>query len=333
MNDFRDFRGEARQLDDIDLPRIGHRLGVGEDEIHAVIDVEAAGGAWDARGRPKMLFEPHRFYKNLGAGENRDRAVREGLAYVSWGEKPYPKDSYPRLVQAMAIDETAALKSASWGLGQVLGENHAMVGFDSVQDMVLATLDDADRHLEMMVAFILAAKLDGHLRAHEWAKFARGYNGSQYAKLGYDTKLAAAFKRWAKIRDTPWSPADEIRVPIPTPRPQEQPIIISQPAPEPIVPAPIGHNGGPALEPAKPLTPFEQMNKPVTGAAVGTGVMMPGAALALLLQSSGWLPVEWSSGVNATAFGVLVGWAFTQLGNFVGAYRARDLRFTPKQGS
>ena len=123
MNDFRQFRREARRLDDIDLPRIGYRIKVGEDEVHAVIDVEAAGGAWDAQGRPKMLFEPHRFFRNLGPGSSRDRAGAAGLVYKSWGEQPYPKDSYPRLVEAIKIDETAALKSASWGLGQILGEN------------------------------------------------------------------------------------------------------------------------------------------------------------------------------------------------------------------
>jgi hypothetical protein len=283
MIDFRDFCGEARPLDDIDLPRLGHRLGVGEDEIHAVIDVEAAGGAWDARGRPKMLFEPHRFYKNLGAGPKRDRAVREGLAYPSWGEKPYPKDSYPRLIQAMVIDETAALKSASWGLGQVLGENHEMVGFDTVQDMVLATLDDADRHLEMMVAFILAAKLDDELRAHDWAKFARGYNGPQYAKNAYHTKLANAFKRWSRIKDTAWSP-EAVAAPLAPTYTEGEAIALPELAPIPAS-SPIGHNGGPALEPvapSKPLTPLQQMNKPVQGAKTGTASATLGGALLVL---------------------------------------------------
>lgn len=37
------FKGRAKRLDDVDLPRIGHQIGVGEDEIHAFMDVEAAG--------------------------------------------------------------------------------------------------------------------------------------------------------------------------------------------------------------------------------------------------------------------------------------------------
>jgi len=284
MDRFNGFTGVARPLDDIDLPRIGHRIRVGEDEVHAVIDVEAAGGAWDAKGRPKMLFEPHRFYKNLGPGAVRDRAVREGLAYPKWGTRPYPKDSYPILVRAMALDETAALKSASWGLGQILGENHAMIGYDTPQDMVFAFLDDAEVHLEAMIAFILAAKLDGKLRAHDWAGFARGYNGPQYAEHGYHTRLESAYKRWAKIRDTPWSPADElIRVPIPTPRP------------DPVVP--LGHNGGPPLievvppplPPPAPPQPTGSATSKAKGGAIGTTLVAP---VLILFAKFGWIPPE-----------------------------------------
>ncbi|GGD29182.1 N-acetylmuramidase domain-containing protein [Aureimonas glaciei] len=209
MTDFRGFKGAAKPLDDIDLPKLGARISVGEDEIHAVIDVEASGGAWDRQGRPKMLFEPHVFYRNLSVAA-RDKAVLAGLAYPKWGEKPYPADSYPRLLQAMAIDETAALKASSWGLGQILGENFAMAGFASPQAMVLAFLDDAEAHLEAMVAFIIAAGLDDDIRRHDWSGFARGYNGPGYAKNRYHLKLATAFAKWSKIKDTPWSPADAV---------------------------------------------------------------------------------------------------------------------------
>ncbi|GGD24502.1 N-acetylmuramidase domain-containing protein [Aureimonas glaciei] len=209
MTDFRGFKGAAKPLDDIDLPKLGARVSVGEDEIHAVIDVEASGGAWDRQGRPKMLFEPHVFYRNL-SGAARDKAVAVGMAYPKWGTKPYPADSYPRLLQAMAIDETAALKAASWGLGQILGENFAMAGFASPQAMVLAFLDDAEAHLEAMVAFIIAAGLDDDIRRHDWSGFARGYNGPGYAKNRYHLKLATAFAKWSKIKDTPWSAADAV---------------------------------------------------------------------------------------------------------------------------
>lgn len=198
------FTGPAKKIEDIDLPRVGARIGVGEDEIHAVMDVEAAGSGFDKRGRPKMLFEPHVFYRNLSV-EKRSQAVQEGLAYKNWKRGAYPADSYPRLTKAMLIDETAALRSASWGLGQILGENHRAAGYPTVQAMVTDFTLDEDNHLEAMIRFIVTNKLDQHIRSHNWAAFARGYNGPGYATHGYHTKLAAAYRKWGRIKDTPYS--------------------------------------------------------------------------------------------------------------------------------
>lgn len=208
------FTGKAKRLDDIDLPRIASRIGVGEDEIHAVLDVETSGSGFDAKGRPKMLFEPHVFYRLLGPGPKRDAAVKAGLAYPKWGEKPYPKDSYPRLAKAMEINAEMALRSASWGLAQIMGENFSMVGYVSAYAMVEAFLDDEEAHLDAMVTFIIRAGLDDELREHDWAGFARGYNGPGYAKHNYHGRLAAAFAKWSKIKDTPW---DGLRRPIDAP--------------------------------------------------------------------------------------------------------------------
>lgn len=213
----REFRGAARRLDDIDLPRIGALVGVGEDELHAVLEVETRGGGFDAQGRPKMLFEPHIFWRELGPSAARDRAEREGLAYRRWGERRYPGDSYPRLRAAMLIDQEAALRSASWGLAQVMGFNHGMVGYPTAADMVAAFLDDEETHLEAMMEFIRGAGLDDELRRHDWRGFARGYNGPGYEKHGYHTRLAAAYAKWREIPDTPFEVDRTIPVPIPRP--------------------------------------------------------------------------------------------------------------------
>ncbi|MER9829153.1 N-acetylmuramidase domain-containing protein [Mesorhizobium sp. M0134] len=199
------FKGAAKRITDLDIPRIGAIIGVGEDEIHAFMDVEAAGSGFDRYGRPKLLFEPHVFYRNL-SGAKRAAAVKVGVAYAKWGAKPYPKDSYPRLVAAMAIDETAALKSASWGLTQILGENFKAAGYPTVQAMVQAFMDDEAAHLEATVKLLVAWKVDDDLRAHRWPVVADTWNGPGYKKNRYDSKLAAAYAKWQRIRDTPYSP-------------------------------------------------------------------------------------------------------------------------------
>lgn len=203
----KDFKGRAKRLDDIDLPKIGATIGVGEDHIHAVLDVESRGSGFDTLNRPTMLFEPHIFWRELGPGRNRDKAVAAGLAYPNW-RRDYPRDSYPRLKAAMEIDETAALKSASWGLGQVMGFNHVAAGWPSVLAFVAAMCDDEENHLKAMIGFIKTNRLDDEIRRHDWAGFARGYNGAGFAANQYDVRLARAFRRWQGIPDTKWSPAD-----------------------------------------------------------------------------------------------------------------------------
>lgn len=200
-----DFKGRAKRLDAIDLPRTGKTIGVGEDEIRAVLEVESRGSGFDKSGRPIILFEPHVFWRLLGKGTKRIAAEKASLAYAKWGAHPYPRDSYPRLIAAIKIDETAAMKACSWGLPQIMGENFAAAGYGSVQEMVEAFCEDEENHLVAMVRFIVKAGLAGKIKAHDWAGFARGYNGPGYAKNRYDTRLAAAFAKWKKIPDTPFN--------------------------------------------------------------------------------------------------------------------------------
>jgi hypothetical protein len=209
------FKGRAKRLDDVDLPRIGHEIGVGEDEIHAVLEVEAAGSGFDSQGRVKALYEPHIAWRQ-SSGAVRDRLAKANLAYPAW-KRDYPKDSYPRIEAAMAIDETVALKSTSWGLGQIMGFNCVAAGFASPQAMVTAFADDEENHLEAMIRFIVTNNLDDEIRRHDWAGFARGYNGAGYKANKYDAKLAAAFAKWRRIKDTPWSPGAAAPAPAPVP--------------------------------------------------------------------------------------------------------------------
>lgn len=195
------FVGAAKKLTSLDIIEVGDIIGVGEDEIHAVMDVEAAGSGFDKKGRPRMLFEPHIFYRQL-KGAERAKAVNLGLAYQTWKRK-YPKDSYPRLKKAIKINRTAALKSASWGLGQVMGFNHELAGYTTVETMVVNFMADEENQLKGMIMFIKNNNLDDELRDHNWAGFARGYNGSGYRKNNYHIKLAKAFAKWQKIKDTP----------------------------------------------------------------------------------------------------------------------------------
>lgn len=195
------FTGRGERLGDVELGVIAQSIGVGEDELHAVIDVETPGNGFDEKGRPRMLFEPHIFYREL-AGEERQRAIEAGLAYPKW-KRSYPKDSYPRLQRAMEINREAAFRSASWGIGQVMGFNHKLADYPTAEAMVIDFVDSENAQLQGMVNFIRNAGLADELQRHDWAGFARGYNGAGYKNNDYDTKLAKRFAFWKNIPDTP----------------------------------------------------------------------------------------------------------------------------------
>ena len=228
------FVGLALPLADTDLPRYGSLIGVGEDEVHAFLEVETNGHGFDAQRRPKMLFEPHKFWAALD-GEAREAAVRAGVAYPKQGTRPYPADSYPALVVALSIDQDAALKSASWGLGQVLGSNYALTGYPDVLTYVQAMMAGEAQQLAAAIAFIKSTHLDDELRAHNWPAFARGYNGPNYAKFGYADKLAAAFAKWSKIKDTPWPVAASVTMAEALRAPGAHPTADGHLAPRPVV--------------------------------------------------------------------------------------------------
>jgi hypothetical protein len=207
------FTGTGERLSANCVERSAALIGCEPAALRAVIEVEAAGSGFDAKARPKMLFEPHLFYAGL-SGPARAQALAQGLAYKRWGEKPYPRTSeenYRRLALAMRLDEDAALRACSWGLPQILGANHAKAGYSGAADMVADMLTGENAQIEAMARFIIASNLAKPLRERNWAAFARGYNGPGYAKNAYDKKLASAFARFARARAPQLSPPrDEV---------------------------------------------------------------------------------------------------------------------------
>lgn len=199
------FVGTGRRLAQGDVGEAARAIGIETAVLLAFLEVEAAGRGFDSQSRPKMLFEPHVFWRNL-AGALRDRAAALGLAYKAW-KRNYPADSYPRLSQAIGISREPAFRSGSYGLPQILGENHAAAGFASAEQMFGVMRQGEREQLLAMVALLKSWGLAKHLtgkdfsKSGSWEQAARAYNGPGYATHGYHTKLAAAYSKHAKNLD------------------------------------------------------------------------------------------------------------------------------------
>ena len=183
-----------------DIKVAAEQLGVEPCALQAVCEVEAAGNGFLPDGRPKILFEGHIFWRELkkaGLDPNQYAAANPDILYPKW-TKAYYKGGvreYDRLERAEKINREAALKSASWGAFQIMGFNCGLCGCGSVGEFVEAMSDGYAGQLEMLAEFLTANRLVRHLQNHDWAAFARGYNGPGYAQNRYDVKLRQAYEK------------------------------------------------------------------------------------------------------------------------------------------
>lgn len=182
------FLGKAIPLDPLGVANAVRMVDADPVRLWAVMGVETAGCGFQADRRPKVLFERHVFSAQTGG---RFDATHPYLSnQVAGGYEFGGPNQYARLQKAIALDRAAALRSTSWGLGQVLGKNAEAAGFADVQSMIEAMAQAENAQLEGMVRFVVSERLDRALRAGDWERFARGYNGKDYWKHGYQDLLA-----------------------------------------------------------------------------------------------------------------------------------------------
>jgi N-acetylmuramidase len=190
------FTGPATRLGPNDITHAAIILGCDPAAVKAVCQVESSGGGFLPDTRPKILFEALKFHEFTDG--NYDDS-HPNISSPEWDQSLYGPGGvhqYDRLFEAMALDEESALKSASWGMFQIMGGNSGRCGFVAVRDMVAAMIESEGAQLDAFAAFVASDHLMlTALQSQNWATFARLYNGRSYAKNQYDVKLAAAFNK------------------------------------------------------------------------------------------------------------------------------------------
>jgi len=190
------FQGKGRPLSDEGMDKAYGTLEVSGPEVWAVLSVETHGFGFLRDRRPQILFERHIFHRLTNGrydSGNSDISLANAGGYTGGSAE------YTRLEKAMGFDREAALQSASWGIGQVMGFNYKIAGFATIDEMVQSMVNGEDAQLLAMANFIKGNKLAAALQDRDWASFARGYNGADFQKNQYDTKLAAAHARYRAI--------------------------------------------------------------------------------------------------------------------------------------
>jgi hypothetical protein len=193
------FTGKALPMTGPGMAKVCAALEVGELEIWAVLMVETNGFGFLKDRRPQILFERHIFSKLTRGEFDRDHP---DISNKTPGGYMGGAAEYSRLETAMALSPQrpeiaeAALKSASWGLPQIMGFNHEQAGFNSVSSMIQEMVDSEDAQLAALGNFIKSSdKCRIGLQRRDWGTFAACYNGANFSINQYDKKLAAAFEK------------------------------------------------------------------------------------------------------------------------------------------
>ena len=122
------------------------------------------------------------------------------ILYQKWTKDHYVSGvaEYVRLKKARDINIDAANASASWGLFQIMGKNFKDCGCKSVEEFVTRMCTSEAEQLNLFVEFIKHHNMQRYLKPDHtgnipWAEFARRYNGREYKKNQYDTRLENAY--------------------------------------------------------------------------------------------------------------------------------------------
>lgn len=182
------------------------------------IKLRAEAAVFLANGQPKILFERHIFRREM-----------QKLGYITLSNemskidpllcRPRPTQrggygseslQHQRLQNAQKLllrarpdaDENlkaqvreCALKACSWGLGQIMGFNHKLARFATLQDFINEMYESEKAQLQAMINFLKSAGLTGAMKRKDWHAIARAYNGVAYAKFDYHNKLARVYER------------------------------------------------------------------------------------------------------------------------------------------
>lgn len=166
-----------------------------------ILAADGPGGFIDGPHLPKILFEAHVFDRETNG---RYRASHPNLSSAKWNRALYVggQAEWLRLHRAMQLDRRAALRSASVGGAQIMGFNHELAGYATVEAFWDAMKVSEAEHLKAFATFIQRSFLADELRLisnrpADCVPFSRGYNGSGFQKNGYHIKIASAHQRWS----------------------------------------------------------------------------------------------------------------------------------------
>jgi hypothetical protein len=208
---------------------VAQELGVPLEAAQAVWMVEA-GDLPFIEGKPILRFECHKLWEHWGQHHNErfDEHFRFGgrhnTAGASWTNHAFRTASDQtwqsfhgaqdkeyevfELATQLAGLEIACL-SSSFGGPQILGSNHAVIGYETAFQLYRAFSERLDAQIFGFFDFCLSKNIINALKEKNWVEFARTYNGPGKANVYADHINDAYLGARSMFHDEPKHPSLE----------------------------------------------------------------------------------------------------------------------------
>lgn len=184
------------KLTDADFAVVAKELNVEIAAIKAVVEIEAGKTmhGFFIPGVPVINFDAS-MYRTY-ASKAPDRAPFKSIKVPS-GLTGYGLKEWTQLVNACKKNGQGALMGTFWGMFQIGGFNYKLCDCTTVVEFARQMAESEFAQLELFARFITNTGMVDDLRKKNWAAFSRKYNGASYARRGYHTRMAAAYKKYS----------------------------------------------------------------------------------------------------------------------------------------
>ncbi|MGE0134968.1 MAG: LysM peptidoglycan-binding domain-containing protein [Dehalococcoidia bacterium] len=206
------------------LDALCRTVGLDPAAIVAVLYTESGGRGSGPDGRMVIRFENHLFRGFLGHERAAEfdahfqfdpGTVWQGHLFCRPGGDWEPchlsqAGEWEVLDFARSLDDAAALYSISMGIAQIMGFNHALVGYDNVHEMFERFSSDIRYQILGMFDFIRGhgdtSPMLEALRVRNYEAFATGYNGNGQAAF-YGGLIRSAAAVFGQLQGSPPVPS------------------------------------------------------------------------------------------------------------------------------
>lgn len=190
----------SRFLTERAVVELAHEFDLNPSIVFAICTVEGRDEGFLTDGRALLQFERHKFHlyvsQRLGAGTAASWTQKHpNICSPTWSGTVY-KEAYGewhRFDEALLLDATCAMLSCCWGAGRIMGFNYALAGYPDVQSFVKAMNQSERLQLKALLTFIDNQPAFMHaVKTRDYERMARMFNGHNYARYSFHTKLRDA---------------------------------------------------------------------------------------------------------------------------------------------